>query len=677
MDHDVTESGQNYTVVARRYRPRAFGELIGQDHVAQALGKAIASGRVGHAYLFTGARGVGKTSTARIFAKALNTQDGTSTELVDEISNAIDSGEDMDVIEIDGASNRGIEEIRQLRANVNVRPSRSRFKIYIIDEVHMLTNQAFNALLKTLEEPPGHVKFIFCTTDPDKIPITVLSRCQRFDFVPVKFDAIQKRLKEIAQAEGYTADDEAIGLLARRAAGSMRDSQSLLEQVMSFSSEHITLEQVHALLGTADEGRLQELAVALQKCDALTGLQLAANAIQAGADPGQLAEQLLNYLRDLMAVGIGGGPDLLKIANPAGHAELKQLVDNWGVQSVLSALQILDETLVRMRSSVSATTLLEVAIVQICQLENIASIATLLELVAQGPRPAGAASPEKKNIVDSARRSLLQPPPENPVGGAAQSLPGSSLATAASPSAEASAGQGSVAAAPSSSQAVDVTPASSQAPAPGQTTSPAPSQAAAPAPSPQPAATASATVPAPKPPAVSATPGPNPPAQSAPASVQPQPSPASPQPPAAEPAAPGPGAMRGSASALQTWLRATQAIDGMLADFASMAKVVETEGSDSWKILFPPGATRPVEYCEVQERRATLQKAIETAVGRRIVLKFGTQAGAVPRQAPAAPQSATRIQKMREIAANPYVKKVCEVLDGEILRVDPPRLPPP
>jgi DNA polymerase-3 subunit gamma/tau len=197
---DQSSTPTNYTVVARRYRPKTFDQLIGQDHVAQALGQAVATGRVGHAYLFTGARGVGKTSSARIFAKVLNTPDGTAPELVADITAAIDAGEDMDVIEIDGASNRGINEIRQLRANVNVRPSRSRFKIYIIDEVHMLTKEAFNALLKTLEEPPSHVKFIFCTTDPDKIPITVLSRCQRFDFAPVKFEAILARLEEIATA---------------------------------------------------------------------------------------------------------------------------------------------------------------------------------------------------------------------------------------------------------------------------------------------------------------------------------------------------------------------------------------------------------------------------------------------------------------------------------------------
>ncbi|MBX3423689.1 MAG: DNA polymerase III subunit gamma/tau [Pirellulaceae bacterium] len=392
--------------MARRYRPKSFDELIGQEHVSQALATAIASGRVGHAYLFTGARGVGKTSTARIFAKALSIPAGSPPELSEEISAAIDSGDDMDVIEIDGASNRRIEEIRQLRANVSVRPSRARFKIYIIDEVHMLTKEAFNALLKTLEEPPEHVKFIFCTTDPEKIPITILSRCQRFDFAPVKFEAIQQRLLEIAEAEGYQIEPAAVALLARRASGSMRDSQSLLEQVMSFSSGTITADQVHSLLGTADEGSLLEIVDALYRQDALQAICRVEQAVASGADAGQVAEQLLNYLRDLMAVGVGGGPELLKFANPISHSQLVQLATAWGLQTVLTAIQILDEALVRMRSSVSAMTLLEVSLVQICQLQQLTSIPALLEaLRTQGSQN----SPQKKSSVITRAESKTLP----------------------------------------------------------------------------------------------------------------------------------------------------------------------------------------------------------------------------------------------------------------------------
>ncbi len=222
--------------MARRYRPQRFEELIGQEHVVRALQGAIAAKRVGHAYLFTGARGVGKTSAARILAKALNCVHGPTPTPCNEcdICQSISAGSDVDVLEIDGASNRGIDEIRQLRQNVNVRPSRARFKIYIIDEVHMLTREAFNALLKTLEEPPEHVKFIFCTTEPAKIPVTILSRCQRFDFAGIHLPSIVERLAQIVEAEGVTAEPEALAILARRAGGSMRDSQSLLEQLLAF-----------------------------------------------------------------------------------------------------------------------------------------------------------------------------------------------------------------------------------------------------------------------------------------------------------------------------------------------------------------------------------------------------------------------------------------------------------
>ena len=268
MDHDkpTDVSAQDaagrpvgeYVVIARRYRPQTFAELVGQEHVARALAAAIATSRVGHAYLFTGARGTGKTSTARILAKALNCVHGPTPTPCNEcdICRSITTGDDMDVLEIDGASNRGIDEIRQLRQNVNVRPSRSRFKIYIIDEVHMLTEPAFNALLKTLEEPPEHVKFIFCTTEPEKIPITILSRCQRFDFAGIQTKQIVERLRQIVESERVQAEPEALEILARRAAGSMRDSQSLLEQLIAFGSTPITVADVHRLLGTAGADRI-------------------------------------------------------------------------------------------------------------------------------------------------------------------------------------------------------------------------------------------------------------------------------------------------------------------------------------------------------------------------------------------------------------------------------------
>jgi DNA polymerase-3 subunit gamma/tau len=250
---ETPEPKGEYQVLARRYRPQQFADLVGQGPVAQALQNALTSGRVAHAYLFTGARGVGKTSMARILAKCLNCEKGPTTTPCDqcEMCRAITSGEDTDVLEIDGASNRGIDEIRELRANVQYRPSRGRNKIYIIDEVHMLTREAFNALLKTLEEPPAHVKFIFATTEAQKIPITILSRCQRFDFAGIGMSQLIARLEEIVASEKRAADAEALALIARRAAGSMRDGQSLLDQLLAFAPGRLTVEEVNRLLGSA------------------------------------------------------------------------------------------------------------------------------------------------------------------------------------------------------------------------------------------------------------------------------------------------------------------------------------------------------------------------------------------------------------------------------------------
>ncbi len=414
----IANGDGKYTVVARRYRPKTFGELVGQSTVSQALLSAIESNRVGHAYLFTGARGVGKTSTARIFAKALNAAAETNGKFDpnSDISQAIDAGEDLDVLEIDGASNRGIDEIRQLRSNAAVRPSRSRYKIYIIDEVHMLTPQAFNALLKTLEEPPGHVKFIFCTTDPEKIPITVLSRCQRFDFPPVKTEQIFERLKFICDNEGTKADDAALRLIARRAAGSMRDSQSLLEQLLSFSGNQITVEVVHAMLGTADETRLASFATRLIERDAAGALRELNTAADEGVDVGQLAEQLLGYLRDMMTVTVGGSADLVRTANPSSVDQLKEWGKTWGTMTLLSALQLLDETIVKMRYSVQSRILLEVALVQICNLQDLQALSDLVKAFstqsAPPPRITASIAPLVSLPAESKKKVELKPTPE-------------------------------------------------------------------------------------------------------------------------------------------------------------------------------------------------------------------------------------------------------------------------
>ncbi len=384
---------EQYVVVARRYRPQAFDELIGQQHVSQALTNAIATNRVGHAYLFTGARGVGKTSAARILAKALNCQDGPTVTPCNQcdICQSIGSGEDVDVLEIDGASNRGIDEIRQLRQNVNVRPSRSRLKIYIIDEVHMLTREAFNALLKTLEEPPEHVKFIFCTTEANKIPVTILSRCQRFDFAGIMTGSITERLEQIVRAEGVEADTAALEVLARRATGSMRDSQSLLEQLLAFSPGRITLDEVHSMLGTAGEERLTALVSHLADRDAAAALADLDRAATEGVEVAQLLEQLFGYFRDCMVAAAGCPPETFLFASPTNPDQVVSAGQRLGLQTVLAVMQILDQTLSRLRFSTQGRILAELALVRICQLEELDELPGWIAQLQSGepipPRP--------------------------------------------------------------------------------------------------------------------------------------------------------------------------------------------------------------------------------------------------------------------------------------------------
>ncbi|MFO7906321.1 MAG: DNA polymerase III subunit gamma/tau [Pirellulaceae bacterium] len=382
----VSESSGSYVVVARRYRPRAFSEVIGQQPIARALTNAIETQRVGHAYLFTGARGVGKTSMARILAKALNAPAGPTVAPGDDsdICQAIDAGEDVDVLEIDGASNRGIDEIRQLRSNANVRPSRARYKIYIIDEVHMLTPAAFNALLKTLEEPPGHVKFILCTTDPQKIPITVLSRCQRYDFAPVDVPSIVQRLEQIVASEQRQADPEALRLLARRAEGSMRDSQSLLEQLLAYCSGAISVDDVHQMLGTAGSKQLTSFVNLLANRDAASALAALDEAVAAGVDCGQFAEQLLGHVRDMMACQVGCGPELMRHSDATEHDTLLATGNQFGLKTALAAFEILDHMVSRMRQSVQPRVLLEIAIVRICHLEDLEQLSSLIAQLENG-----------------------------------------------------------------------------------------------------------------------------------------------------------------------------------------------------------------------------------------------------------------------------------------------------
>lgn len=298
----------SYLVLARKHRPVSFDELIGQEHISKLLKQAITSERIAHAYLFTGPRGVGKTSCARILAQCLNCTDGPKINppTDDPIVESIAKGNSFDVLEIDGASNRGIDEVRMLRENVKFAPSVGRYKIYIVDEVHMLTTEAFNALLKTLEEPPEHVKFIFATTEPQKLPQTIISRCQKFDFKQINVKTIMNVLDGVCQKESIEVDEDALYAIAKAAKGSLRDGLSILDQLSAMGGAGIKAEDVFGMLGLVETDLIFEMADALGTKDSARALDVVENIITKGKDIKQLTKDLVDHFRHLMVIKVGG-----------------------------------------------------------------------------------------------------------------------------------------------------------------------------------------------------------------------------------------------------------------------------------------------------------------------------------------------------------------------------------
>jgi len=302
----------SYVSLYRKYRSQNFDEIVGQPVIVQTLKNAIKNNRLAHAYLFSGPRGTGKTSTARILAKALNCKEGPTPEPCGKCDNCekIRGGHSVDVIEIDAASNRGIDEIRDLRERVRYAPLEGRYKVYIIDEVHMLTAEAFNALLKTLEEPPSHTIFVLATTELQKVPLTIASRCQRLDFARIKLNDIKGQLQKITATEKFTIEDKALDLIARSAEGAMRDAISLLDQLASFSGKNIKYDDVVLLLGTVDEELLFEFADAVQAGDTGQVLELIRKGMEEGRSMPQVTRDLVFHFRNLMHLKVGTGEAL-------------------------------------------------------------------------------------------------------------------------------------------------------------------------------------------------------------------------------------------------------------------------------------------------------------------------------------------------------------------------------
>ncbi len=372
----------SYLVLARKYRPQRFDDLVGQEHVARTLTNAIALSRVHHAFLFTGARGIGKTSAARILAKALCCEKGPTANPCGEcaICRSIASGQSVDVLEIDGASNTGVDDVRALREGARYVPAEARLKVYIIDEVHMLSTSAFNALLKTLEEPPPHVVFIFATTEAHKIPATILSRCQRYDFKLLSTHALAEHLGKILTSENIAADADAVRLLAREAAGSVRDALSLLDQVLAYvGNEKLTRIRVAEVLGVADRSLLFDLATAVLDREVASALRRLGEAVDRGIDLVQLARSFLGLLHDLeIAALVPDAADLLD-ATDEEIAEAKRLAAKAPRGLVTSLFERWAKAVEDAARSQTPRLIIEMALVDLCFAEPLLPLGDLLE----------------------------------------------------------------------------------------------------------------------------------------------------------------------------------------------------------------------------------------------------------------------------------------------------------
>src|SRR5665213_372656 len=375
----------SYQVIARKYRPQRFADVVGQEHVTQTLSNAIEQKRIAHAYLFCGPRGTGKTTIARIFAKCLNCTGGPKVDFDDDDSRVqeITEGRALDVLEIDGASNNGVEQVRELRETCKYSPANSQFKIYIIDEVHMLSTAAFNALLKTLEEPPAHVKFMFATTDPEKVLPTILSRCQRFDLRRIPAALITKHLAEIAKLEKVKIDEAALHAIARGADGGMRDAESTLDQLISFCGDKIEEADVLSMFGLAAQNQILKLSHAILAGEISVALTQLDELARGGKDLGRLLGDLLNHFRNLLIYQVSKGDLKLLEASEAEIAALKEQAGLATTGAFTRVLEVLADAELRLRDAASKKILLEVTLLRAIESRNALPLDAVLKQLNQ------------------------------------------------------------------------------------------------------------------------------------------------------------------------------------------------------------------------------------------------------------------------------------------------------
>jgi len=411
-------SAMSYIVFARKYRPQTFDDIIGQSHITTTLKNAIKKDRVAHAYLFAGPRGVGKTTTARILAKALDCQKGPTIKPCNQcdVCKEITQGSSLDILEIDGASNRGIDEIRNLRDNVKFAPAKGRFRIYIIDEVHMLTTEAFNALLKTLEEPPSHVKFIFATTQAHKVPSTILSRCQRFDFKRLAASDIFKNLKGISDSEHLKVDAEALALIAKHSDGSMRDAQVVLDQIASFAQGgSMSVEDVAKVLGVVGDDILFGISGAISKRDSVAALNMVARLVDDGKDVFQVVLSLIEHFRNITIAKISRDLSNLMDYGPDKVKRYEEEAKGFSVEEILYVIYTLSNTIDFIRKSSLARIPFEAALVKLTQTASIMTMDEVMKRIEALEKGSAGVRPQEPMPVNREAPPALPPvaKPEN------------------------------------------------------------------------------------------------------------------------------------------------------------------------------------------------------------------------------------------------------------------------